>query len=85
MRIMHIVDRTARASRFDRGAQIDSRNAFHGEVRQKQVVFGRPAWILRPKRQVVLINARGARRGATKKRMPRARRSSFIRASKSVS
>src|SRR5277367_6295030 len=67
MRIVHIKNRTASASFLEYGAQIDSRNSFRSEVRQKQIVFGRPACILRPNRQVVRINARGARRGGDQK------------------
>ena len=85
MRIMHKRHRAASASSLEYGAQIDGRHAFRGEARQKQIIFGRPACILRPMRQVVR-NRRSRRSagGATKKRMPRARSSSFIRASRLV-
>src|SRR5277367_6528297 len=36
MRIVHIKDRAASASSLDWGAQIDSRNSFRGEVRQRR-------------------------------------------------
>src|SRR3984957_16326398 len=67
MRIVHIKNRTASASRLDWGAQINRPNAFGGEALQKQIIFGRSARILRSNRQVVPINARGVRRGRDQK------------------
>ncbi len=56
MRIVQIEGRPLSPRVLDCRAQINRCHALCGEVGEKHVVFGRLAWILRPKRQVVLVD-----------------------------
>ena len=62
MRIVHVKDRTFVSRLLDGRPQINGRDALRREIREEQIVLGRLARILRPMRQVVLVDRRPVRR-----------------------